>query len=1023
MNIVSLLDNVVFLDIETSGLNPNTSEILEIGAVKFEEGKVKYFNSLIKNNNEIPIEIFSLCKGLKQEDLLKAPTLDKVKSSLIKFLGNKTLICHNAKFERSFLDIHIPNIKNEILDSMELAFMLEPYHKEYNLDYLKKKITNKKQNEKHRALYDSIDTLRVVNALLMRLKEKQQKNMILEPLTFSINMYLNQHGHSNWRWSEFIDNAKYELEQEIDFVSIDKKKSTKQYNKDVFEKIINSSNSYEELLKEKDLWVKKEGFIYEYRKGQYELTQTIRQTINKIDSTPNIACIEAPTGIGKSVGYLLPAIMESYIKSKRIIISTDTKELQTQLIYKDIPNVLNSLNLDNKVSYGYIKGKNNYICVEKLNNYKYNYESKEKNKSSILGLIYLDNLVKEGEFGDIEEINYSVIKHFEKIEEHISNVRCDPNTCKPKKCNFECLYKNRIEELVDEDITVINHSLLAKWPYKEEKPLEHIIVDEAHNLTEKGYDFFSSTIESKRLMYMLFEMYPYKYIKNSKFAYEINYKNLNKIKILDRFYEHIHLDENDKIKISTNINFIVDEIKSILAFGEQEYKLSNKYSFKWELNIQSNNTAGKKYTNNRYTEITYEQYTRKIKNSCEAIIKNLAKVLFILDRYINDDSVDKEDDIFKTGKSKVKDLEDIKSTLEILLEYDEKDKIARIIEVDNNFKWFELKVVRLNLADLFEENILSQLQSGIFVSATLTIEENMNYFNKTLGINRINNIVQKIIPPLYNYKDRVLAINANNISNYQNDNFIQEMSNIIANIAQITEGHTLALFTSKERQEKTYNSLKDYLHENNTEIYMDKKQINNLKDLQKKCVVLGSKGCFEGVDIPGDGLICTTLDKLPNINPRDPLYYTIMYKYNLDYFQVNYPQMCIKVKQAMGRILRSKYDYGVFIIFDAGNKLHVLNKLSKELHGCRIINSQTVNMYKTINDHLKKSRKEVLKLSLADISEITKLRDDINDENKIDFYNKEFKNRFLNIKLYEDVRNEKKIKIKYFEEKYLINKV
>ncbi|OJT80942.1 hypothetical protein BM533_22850, partial [Clostridioides difficile] len=83
-------------------------------------------------------------------------------------------------------------------------------------------------------------------------------------------------------------------------------------------------------------------------------------------------------------------------------------------------------------------------------------------------------------------------------------------------------------------------------------------------------------------------------------------------------------------------------------------------------------------------------------------------------------------------------------------------------------------------------------------------------------------------------------------------------------------------------------------------------------------VVLGSKGCFEGVDIPGDGLVCVTLDKLPNLNPKDPLYFTIMKKYGIDYYTINYPQMTIKVKQAMGRILRSKYDYGCFVIFDVG---------------------------------------------------------------------------------------------------------
>ena len=82
-------------------------------------------------------------------------------------------------------------------------------------------------------------------------------------------------------------------------------------------------------------------------------------------------------------------------------------------------------------------------------------------------------------------------------------VACDVDLCKPKKCGENCLYKKRVEELKDEDITVVNHSLLAKWPYTDEKPMENIIVDEAHNLVEKGYDFFSQEIEYKNFRYFL----------------------------------------------------------------------------------------------------------------------------------------------------------------------------------------------------------------------------------------------------------------------------------------------------------------------------------------------------------------------------------------------------------------------------------------------------------------------------------------------------------------------------------------
>ena len=1021
-DIVSVLDNVVFLDIETSGLNPNKSEIIEIGAVKIEDTNKTTFEALIKNKREIPLEIFSLCTGLKKEDFKNALDLNIVKKKLIEFVDDKTIICHNAFFEKSFFDIYVPELKNEIIDSMELAAILEPYHREFNLDYLKKTITNDKKNEKHRALEDAIDTIKIVNSLLMRLNKKEESEISLEPLSFKINSYLNKFGLPNWNWSKYIDNGNYNISDDYVIYKDDKNnnlKRDKEKEKEIFNKIHSKHSPYEDLLKDESIWASKEGFIYEFRPGQHELTKTIRETFRGNSGSAKVACIEAPTGIGKSVGYLLPAILEARLRSQRIIISTDTKELQTQLINKDIPNILNSLGLNNKVSYGYIKGKNNYICVEKLEGYKLDYNSEDVAILDILGIIYLERLVEEGNYGDIEEINYWVINHFVGIENHIIYASCDPNLCRPKKCIKNCLYKRRVEELKEEDITVINHSLLAKWPYKEEKPIENLIVDEAHNLTEKGYEFFSSIVDSRAFKYFLQEMYPYENIYNSPFAYN---KKLRKMKMFDKFYNHIRLDRTQKDKISTNINLIVQEIESLLMYGESsDYRNASMYNLRWELNLQENDVASKVKKDNDYISLTYKAYTDRVKLSCETIIRNLSSILVIIDRNMDDDSCDKESDIYKFGKSRYMDMECIKTTMQAFLEYSEDDEFARIVDIDRDFRHFEFRVVPLNLADLFEENILSTLSSGIFLSATLSIGNKMDYFKRTLGINRVGN-VEKIIDPIYNYKNRLSVISVNDISSYKNENFISDISEIISDICDITSGHTLCLFNSKDRQKKTYDILKDYLHEKDIEIYNDKKGIKVLKNINKKCVVLGSKGCFEGVDVPGDGLICATMDKIPNLNPKDPLYSTIMHKYNIPYHSINYPQLAIKVKQALGRILRSKYDYGCFVIFNSGSNLATLKMLERDLHGCRIVSMNRANMYKNIESHLRKSRQEVIKSAIMDISKSLK-NTNFEDMKKVEEYiNKEIRNRTLMSRVQYMHNFDKTFKIKYFDITYLINK-
>lgn len=1011
--IKSIVQDVVFIDLETSGLNPHNSEILEIGAIKSENNKLTSFHTFVKNKREIPLEIFSLCTDLKQSDLDNAPTLCEIKKKLIDFLGDKKIICHNGEFERAFLNHYIPEIKNEILDSMELMVILEPYHKEYNLEYLKNTLTKDKSIEKHRAIDDVVDTINIINAVLMRLKDKESKAMTLENLTFKINSTLSRFGLNKWIWSELIDNGNYNIDN-IDVIYEDEKYKNEN-KRDLKNTLIDHRFSYEHLLKKKEIWQSKKGFNYEFRPGQFELSKIIRETMNT--RSENIACIEAPTGIGKSVGYLLPSIMESYLNNKRIIISTDTKELQTQLIKKDIPNVIQSLGLEDKISFGYIKGKSNYICVEKLEKYINEYDNDKCTTSEILSLIILERLVSEGIYGDIEEINYWIFNNFPEIITHLRHVACDPNLCKPKKCYKECLYKKRVEELKEEDITVVNHSLLARWPYKDEKPIENLIVDEAHNLVEKGYEFFASEVEYRSLKFFLHEIYPYEMINNSPFAYTTRNKKI--IKPFDRFYYFLNMDANNKSKISRKINLIIEEAEYILEYGRQNnYSTISNYNLSWEINLQKNEKACSVYKDKRMIDVTYDKYGECIKNSLDKILANLKSILYILDRHMDDDSIDKENDTYKQGESKFKDLDALKNTIEVFLEYNEADTYARIVTLSKNFDDFLFQVIPLNIADLFEEKILSSLSSGIFLSATLTVNNNMRHFTNTLGIDRFIHR-EEVIEPIFDYKNRIKIITLDDISSYKNKEFIGDMSKVISNLSPHTNGHMLSLFNSKDRQEKTYEVLKDYLHKQNTEIYMSKKYIKILKDLNKKCVILGSKGCFEGVDIPGDGLICVTLDKIPNLNPKDPLYSTIMAKFNKTYYDINQPQMIIKLKQAMGRILRSKYDYGCFIIFDMGRKEN-LYRLKKDLHNCQIVNTDQYNIPYVINNHLTSCRKEIIRDLIHDISDGEVIRNMSDMKDIEEYINEEINNRSINANI--KVNSEKNYLLKYFDLKYLINK-
>ena len=318
----SVLDNVIYLDIETTGLDENSSEIIEIGAVKIKNSVVSTYETLIRPRGRVPIGIYNLCTGLKETDLLKARSLNNVKPEILEFLEDLPLICHNGEFEKKFLSSHIPEIKNIIIDSMELAAILEPWRKEFNLDSLLKETTNINKSEMHRGLEDSIDTLKVVNSLLCRQwtrEEKRKKKTTLYETIMKDYDFLR-----NWSWSKYLLMPPFFNFEEYTYVNYEENKKQETQLK----KINIDYSKYEELLKEEEIWNNGGDFGYQYRNDQKEFSKHIRENFEKEERI----FIEAPTGSGKTFAYVLIAALETYLNKQKnrkdessFIISTNTK--------------------------------------------------------------------------------------------------------------------------------------------------------------------------------------------------------------------------------------------------------------------------------------------------------------------------------------------------------------------------------------------------------------------------------------------------------------------------------------------------------------------------------------------------------------------------------------------------------------------------------------------------------------------------------------------------------------------------
>lgn len=890
----SILDNVIYLDIETTGLDETSSEIIEIGAIKFKDNTITTFETLIRPRGRVPIGIYNLCTGLSKEELYSAPSLGNVRESLSQFLEDLPLICHNGNFEKKFFRYHLPQIKNTIMDSMELAAILEPYHKEYNLNALMKTVTDMNKNEIHRGLDDSINTLKVVNSLLCRLWSSEEKKGKKRTLYENINKYYPY--LKKWSWNKHLLKPPFFIYDDYDYVSYKDKKE----NETFLEPLKIDYKKYEELLKDEKIWNNGGDFGYTYRKNQLEFSKKIRENYEKGERI----FIEAPTGSGKTFAYVIIAAIGTYLNSLKkrkddasFIISTNTKELQNQLIERDIPNILKKLCLYDKLKFGAMKGKANYICIERLNKC----DRLEGDEEGNLALLFLRRLAEKGEYGDIENISYFIVKRF-NLERYFKDVTCDSDSCNLEKCIKPCYLRKRYNELPTENITVINHSLLACWPYTEKKKINHLIIDEGHNLMEKCYDFFAEEFTSSEFL-------------ESLDMIDKGHPNIIGLLLnLNASFGFRETIEKDKImylvnEIIVNLNILMNDFRTMRL-------VSGEYDFNTEFFIPRDDL---------------KTMTKCLQPEISALKESIYPLYKMLNTYVSNIVLDDE----VTGDNDYKNINDyiikLKGTFDMLDKFLEASTFfAKILEIDKEYDEFRLKTVPLNVGELVNEHMLKDVKSTTFLSATLRIENSFNRIKKHLGQEKANDF---LIPPVFDLKKQTKIFALTDMGRYDDANYIKRISNFIYETSKKLSGHVLVLFNNNIRRNGVYEELEMLTRGSKIEVHTNKKSINILNDKNRQAIILGTKGFFEGIDVPGDGLSCVMLDKLPNHSPEYPILRAVTTYQHKMYQDFNYPQLCIKVKQIYGRLVRSTFDYGYFIILDPGENQYTIRNLQRDLGG------------------------------------------------------------------------------------------
>ena len=893
------MSKIVAVDIETTGLNPNEDAIIEIGAVKFDGSRVEdEWSTLVNPRRPIPSFISQLT-GISNPMVRNAPLLLDVIGDLIAFAGDIPVVGHNISFDLSFLRQAGALRTNIDIDTYELAAVLMPTATRYNLSALAQQL-GVLLPATHRALDDA----RATHAVFIELLKKAQE-LPLDLLAELVRMGEPLDWQANWPLQQILRQRIKE--------PVKAKKAAGGVHGPLFEKPVDDENQsvgaeagevsldIDDVAAVLDRGGRFADYFdeYEYRPQQVEMLRSVCKAL----SESLHLMVEAGTGTGKSLAYLIPSAYWALQNNTRVVISTNTINLQDQLINKDIPDLRKALNLP--VRAAVLKGRSNYLCPRRLAAMRRR-KPENVHEMRVLGKVLVWLL--ESRTGDRTEINLNG-----NVERMVwSNLSAEDEGCRLEVClkrtGGRCPFYRAKIAAENAHLLVVNHALLLADMATNNRvlpPFDYLIVDEAHHLESATTSAMAFQVRTKDIIRLNREL------------------GGPKTGILGRF---VSLCES------------LLEPAQMAALTQLAQKASD-LAFRFDSQMQQYFQAMEGFLEDKRegrplgtypqqerilpatrtlpiwidAEIAWENANETLKNLM-AIVRELRTPM----RELADQENEEAEDMWGTLGNMFNRLVEIQHNVNGLTTDPDLNTIYWV-EINPKYMDVNLNAAPLHIGSLMEKHLWYQKESVILTSATLTTNDEFEYLKQRLNGEDADELV---VGSPFDYETAALVYLATDIPEPSNFNGHQKsVEYAIVNVAKASGGRMLALFTSHAQLQRTSNKVSPILAQYDIQVFQQGEGASRSKLLEtfrntQRAVLLGTRSFWEGVDVPGDALSVLLIVKLPFDVPSDPIISARSETFEDPFYQYALPEAILRFRQGFGRLIRTQTDRGVVVVLD-----------------------------------------------------------------------------------------------------------
>lgn len=890
------MEKFVVIDLETTGhASGKDDKIIEIGLVTIENGEItEQFTTFLNPNKKIPPFISGLT-GIRDVDVQDAPTFSSIAGEIRNKFTDACLVAHNVPFDMGFLNDELIAAGYEKLDcpaadTVELSRILYPQAPSYKLANISEYL-GIDHDAPHRALSDAYVTAKLFLCLkekllslpyetlnhIMKIEKKLKSDFALL-LKAKIESSSPEEDHPDIITHRGLAFRKIEIEKKDPNIQLP------------------SFNSYLDELYGQGM--QRAFRSYEKRPGQRQMSELV---FDAFESRKH-ALIEAETGTGKTLAYLLPAVYEAVKKEERIVISTHTTQLQTQLLEEEIPLVQDMI--DFPIHTALLKGKYHYLSLE-----KFAYELAQPeigNYDVALSKAMLLVWITETVTGDIDEIQLpSNGYHFYRKVSAEAEGEMDPFSSW-FRYSYHQYAKRKAQRA---DLIITNHALLSSDMYHDYQLLPaytRAIIDEAHHFEQAVSNKYGLKLDYVRMQFTMNELgqSDEKHLIGKLLGIFPNLAKLISVREWDQLFEKTQLELDELFRHIFSF---------VLEHNHKQFSDTGRIQYRFEHGKE----AGRAWA-----------AIKEMTSSVIFCIRDLIHLLFAVRdaMELSEPGADENDAV----RMSIEQLQDHIDQLEQFFLIEEKDQVKWIeIESKGARNAVYLFSEPVSVVEQLKECFFSVKESVILTSATLTMNESFRFMREKLGLDENQTFEKKFNSP-FNYKDQLQLLIPDDfpdIRYHDSDDFIYSVCEAVLSLAEITEGRMLVLFTSFDMLKQSYGLLKEFMMDDEYALIAQGITSGSRARLKKnfqsydKAILLGTSSFWEGVDIPGEDLSCLVIARLPFQPPNHPVYEAkvrILEEQGKNpFYDFALPNAVIRFKQGFGRLIRTQNDRGIVFVCDA----------------------------------------------------------------------------------------------------------